>query len=79
MEQQQPVTPTPQTDEASMLLGVLAIVAAGLSFFITNFILGIVALVLALVASKKSSLHIIAIVLAVASLLIDLSILYSYY
>jgi len=77
--EQQPVTPTPPTNDTDLFLGLLALIAAGLSFFITNFILGIVALVLALVATKKTSLHFIAIALAVVSLLIDISILNSYY
>jgi len=77
--EQQPVTPTPQMDDTSLFIGLLALLIAGLSFFITNFILGIVALVLALVPAKKSGLHIIAIILAVLSLLIDISILNSYY
>ncbi len=79
MEQQQPVTPTPQSDEGSQLLGIIAIIFAGLSFFITNFIFAIIAIILAGIATKKTELHWIAIVIAIVSLLIDIAVFNSYY
>lgn len=77
MEQQ--TTPTPNNDEGSQLLGILAIIFAGLSFFITNFIFAIIAVVLAGIATKKTELHWLAILTAIISLLIDIAVFNSYY
>jgi len=77
MEQQTPQVP--QSDEGSQLLGILALIFAGLSFFITNFIFAIIAVVLAGIASKKTELHWLAIALAIVSLLIDIATFNSYY
>lgn len=66
-------------EDLNNILGVVAIVLAGLSFFITTLVFGILALVLGLSAPKKSELHVIAIILAVFSIIADLVVLGSYY
>jgi cytochrome b subunit of formate dehydrogenase len=66
-------------DNNDQTLGVIAIVLAGLSFFITNFIFAAAALILAAIATRKNELHWFAIVLAVISILIDIAAFNSYY
>jgi hypothetical protein len=66
-------------EDLNNILGVVAIVLAGLSFFITTLVFGILALVLGLSAPKKGELHVIAIILAVFSIIADLVVLGSYY
>lgn len=69
----------PKYDADSQMLGVLAIIASGLSFFVGMFILQIIGIALAAFAPKKNELHYIAIGLGVLSLIADILVVNSYY
>jgi uncharacterized protein YqhQ len=68
----------PEGDGGSQVLGILALIASGLSFFVGMFVLQIVGILLAALAPKKSELHFIAIVAGVISLVIDVIAINSY-
>jgi uncharacterized protein YqhQ len=74
VEKQQP----PEDDGGSQVLGILGLIASGLSFFVGMFILQIVGILLAAIAPKKSELHVFAIILGVVSLFIDIAVINSY-
>jgi hypothetical protein len=74
VEKQQP----PQDDGGSQVLGILGLIASGLSFFVGMFVLQFVGILLAAIAPKKSELHYFAIIIGVVSLFIDIVVINSY-
>ena len=62
-----------ENNDTSTLLGVLALVSSGISFFAGMFIFQIIGILLAAFSPKKNELHYIAIGLGIISLLVDIA------